>query len=534
MLEADFVIVGGGSAGCALAARLSEDSDSSVILVEAGNRDSSPYIHLPVTYYKTTGPNFTWGYKTTPQKHQFGLETPFAQARVLGGGSSINAQVYMRGTPQDYDLWRDEFDCPGWGYKDVLPYFKRAEDNLTLSGEFHGQGGPLKVSPQAHTDPLTLAWLEACKQAGMPANPDFNTGDTAGCGLYQVTNRKGRRSSAAVSYLHPNRSRTNLRVLTKHRVLHINFTGKRASGVTVQSDTTKVTIGARREVIVCAGAIGSPLILQRSGIGDAKVLKKFMPSVVHNLPAVGKNLQDHLDVFMIYPVKGNLGYDRYKKFSWQVRAALQFALTRKGPITSNVVEGGGFWWVDRSDPNPDVQFHFLAGSGVEAGITAIPEGKSGCTLNAYLVRPKSRGTVSLRDANPESAPLIDPNYLDHPDDLRKTVDAVKLSRTIMQQPALAPFLESEHFPGSNCASQSQLEDFVRREARSGYHPAGTCRMGSGTDSVVGTDLKVHGIDGLRVADNSIMPQLVSANTNATAIMIAERASDMIRGNRKGL
>ncbi|PZQ99327.1 MAG: alanine-phosphoribitol ligase [Cereibacter sphaeroides] len=532
MLEADFIIIGGGSAGCALASRLTEDADCTVILLEAGDRDRSIYIHLPVTYYKTTGPQFTWGYKTAPQVHQNGLEVPLAQARVLGGGSSINAQIYMRGTPRDYDGWRDDYGCAGWGYEDVLPFFIKSEDNLSLTTQAHGQGGPLKVSPQAHTDPLTLAWIEACKQVGMNANADFNSGDPAGCGLYQVTNRAGRRSSAAVAYLRPNMSRPNLKVLTKHRALRLDFDGRRAVGVTVEAGGQPQIFRARREVVLSSGAIGTPHLLMRSGIGSAADLRRHGVGVVNDLPGVGRNLQDHLDVFMISAVRGNLGYDRYKKLPWQIAAALQFAFTGKGPITSNVVEGGAFWWVDRNDPDPDVQFHFLAGSGVEAGISSIADGGSGCTLNAYLVRPLSRGTVSLRDARPDSPPVIDPNYLSHPDDLRKTVDAVRLSRQIMQQPALAPYIDHEHFPGSGCATDAQLEDFVRREARTGYHPVGTCRMGHGPDAVVDTELRVKGIDGLRIVDNSIMPRLVSANTNATAIMIGEKAAQMIGGNRK--
>ncbi|MDB5623945.1 MAG: alanine-phosphoribitol ligase [Devosia sp.] len=526
--EADFVIVGGGSAGCTLAARLTEDPSVKVVLIEAGSRDTSPYIHLPVTYYKTTGPKFTWGYHTAPQQHQNGIAAPFAQARVLGGGSSVNAQIYMRGIPRDYDDWRDVYGCDNWGYADVLPHFVAAEGNDRLAEPLHGTQGPLNVSDQAYTHPLTRAWLKACQQVGMPYNSDFNSGDPAGCGLYQVTNRAGRRSSAANAYLHPAESRPNLTVLTDSQVTRIVFEGKRATGVEIRRDGMVSAVVARREVVLSAGAIGTPNLLHRSGIGPAAWLKEAGIGVFHDSPEAGANLQDHLDVFLIHELTGIQSYDKYKKLHWQAWAGLQFALFRTGPITSNVVEGGAFWWVDASDPYPDVQFHFLAGAGVEAGIPAVPSG-NGCTLNAYLVRPKSRGTVKPSPTG--QGPVIDPNFLSHDDDLRKTVEAVKLSRKIMEQATISGYLAREHFPGTSVSSTAELEDFVRQQARTGYHPVGTCRMGSDERSVVDTSLRVRGLDGLRIVDNSIMPRLVSANTNATAIMIAERAARFIRGNR---
>lgn len=527
--DADYVIVGGGSAGCVLATRLSEDPSVKVVLLEAGPRDSSIYLHLPVTYYKTTGPAFTWGYHTAAQEHQGGIVTPFTQPRVLGGGSSVNAQVYMRGLPKDYDDWRDEFGCDGWGYSDVLPVFMAAENNDRLAGPLHGTEGPLKVSDQAHTHPLTRAWLKACQQVGMPYNNDFNSGDPSGCGLYQVTNRQGKRSSTPNAYLHPAENRPNLTVLTDTHVTRILFEGRRAVGVEIRRDSRLSRISANAEVIVTSGAIGTPYLLQKSGIGQGAWLQKAGIDVVADSPEVGENLQDHLDVFIIHELTGPHSYDKYKKLHWQAWAGLQFAAFRSGPVTSNVVEGGAFWWVDPNDPYPDVQFHFLAGAGVEAGIPAVPSG-NGCTLNAYLVRPKSRGTVKV-SVEGKDGPVIDPNYLSEPEDLKKTVDAVKLGRRIMDQSAISTYLSREHFPGSGTSSDAELEDFVRAQARTGYHPAGTCRMGSDDRAVVTTDLRVRGVDGLRIADNSIMPRLVSANTNATAIMIAERAARFINGNR---
>lgn len=529
LAEADYIVVGGGSAGCVLASRLSENPETKVILIEAGSRDSSPYIHLPVTYYKTTGPKFTWGYRTAPLKHQNNISTPYAQARVLGGGSSINAQVYMRGTPHDYDCWRDEHGCASWGYDDVLPYFVRSEGNQRLTGRFHGSDGPLLVSDQAYTHPLTYAWLLACQEFGMPYNADFNSGDRAGCGRYQVTNRNGKRASAANCYIRAAESRKNLNIMTDMRVARVVIEDGRAVGVELLAGGERRFVAASREVIVAAGAIGSPAILLHSGLGPAARLRDLGIAIVKDLPAVGENLQDHLDVFMVYRLNGPHSYDKYKKLVWQIWAGLQFLLFRSGPVTSNVVEGGAFWWADKGDPQPDVQFHFLAGAGVEAGIADVPGG-SGCTLNAYLVRPKSRGTVSIASADPHDYPVIDPNYLSDEEDLHKTVDSVRLGRRIMEQPALRPYISDEHFPGQTVQNRDELENFVRDQARTGYHPAGTCRMGLGGDAVVDTHLRVHGVDGLRVADNSIMPKLISGNTNATAIMIAERAADLIRGN----
>jgi len=527
--EADFLVVGGGSAGCVVANRLSADPAHRVVLIEAGARDRSPYIHLPVTYYKTTGPRFTWGHRTVPQVHQGGIVTPFAQARVLGGGSSINAQVYMRGTPQDYDHWRDAHGCAGWGYDDMLPYFVRCEDNQSLAGPLHGDGGPLKVSDQSYTHPLTHAWLKACQQAGLPYNRDFNSGTRAGCGLYQVTNRAGWRASAAGCYLDPVRHRRNLEILTDAMATRILVEDGRAAGVEIARGGRREVLRARRGVVLSAGAIGTPHLLLVSGIGPAAQLRAAGVDVVRDSPEVGRNLQDHLDVFLIYRLKGPFSYDRYKKLGPQIWAGLQFVLFRSGPVTSNVVEGGAFWTLDPAETQPDVQFHFLAGAGVEAGIADVPGGH-GCTLNAYLTRPKSRGSVSIASPDPKAPPLIDPNYLAEPEDLAKTVAGVRLGRRLMEQSALAAFLADEHFPGPATQDQAALEQFVRLQARTGYHPAGTCRMSGDGRGVVDTRLRVRGIDCLTIADNSIMPRLVSGNTNATAIAIGERAAEFVLGN----
>jgi choline dehydrogenase len=416
------------------------------------------------------------------------------------------------------------------GYDDVLPYFRKAEDNQKFSGPEHGTNGPLKVSDQAFTHPLTHAWLRACQEAGIPYNSDFNSGAREGCGLYQVTNRAGRRSSVVNCYLRPVLRRQNLKLLTRSQVSRLLISDGRATGIEISLGGETRVVRARREVLLAAGAIGTPYLLLKSGVGPADELRQRGVQVVKDLPGVGKNLQDHLDVFLIYEVVRNYSYDKYKKLHMQALAGLEFALFRSGPITSNVAEGGAFWWIDRREETPDVQFHFLAGSGVEAGIAAVPGG-SGCTLNAYLTRPKSRGSVTLSVDGAGSPPVIDPNYLSHEEDLAKTVESVRLGREMMKQPALSGLVRREHFPGPKVMDQRELEQFVRDQARTGYHPAGTCKMGNGNDCVVDTQLRVRGIDGLRVIDNSIMPSIISANTNATAIMVGERAADFVRGNR---
>ncbi len=448
---------------------------------------------------------------------------------MLGGGSSINAQVYIRDRPEDFDCWRDELGYLDWGYAEVLPYFIKAEGNSRLGGHVHDDDGPLMVSDPAYTHPLTYAWLRACQQAGLPYNADFNSGAQAGCGLYQVTNRAGRRSSAANCYLHPAERRRNLRVLVNARTVRIVVVAGRATGVEVVRGGRRDFVRARRELVLAAGAIGTPKLLMLSGIGNPVELREKGIDVISEQPEVGRNPQDHLDVFLMHKLPRQHGYDRYRKPGWQLWAGLQFALFHAGPITSSIVEGGAFWWVDRAEHTPDVQLHFLAGAGVEADIPYLPAGRS-CTLNAYLVRPRSRGNVSLRSSEPEAPPVIDPNYLSAPEDLARTVASVRLGRRIMQQAALRAELAGEHYPGVEVESESELEAFVRSSGRSGYHPAGTCRMGNDPGAVVDTRLRLRAIEGARVADASVMPRLISGNTNATTIMIAERAAVLLRGN----
>jgi len=525
----DYIVVGGGSSGCAVAGRLSEDTERTVALFEQGPRDTNVFIHLPATCYKTArGPLLT-RYALEPLEYRKKPVTTMVQACVLGGGSSINGMIYIRGCPEDYDRWASEGNV-GWSYRDVLPYFKRAEDNDEFCNDVHGTGGPLGVSRQRYTRPLTHTWLRACQEAGIPYNNDFNSGTQAGCGLYQVTIRDGRRCSTAVAYLNRAARRPNLTVRTGVRVLRIVIEKGRATGIEYVKAGRTTLLRAEREVVLCAGAIGSPHLLLLSGIGPADQLKEKGVPVVHDLKGVGRNLQDHVLISLVHQLTGPYSYDKYKKLHWQILAGLQYAFFRRGPVTSNICEGGAFWWGNHSDPLPDLQLHFLPGAGVEEGVYSVPTG-NGSTLNICQTRPKSRGFVALRSNDPFKPPVVSPNYLSESYDVDRLMEATKLGQHIMSQPALRPFIQSEILPGLALTSQRDYRAFVYENAQGALHPTGTCKMGIGEWSVVDPSLRVHGIDGLRVADTSIMPSLVSGNTNAPAIMLGERAAEILRGNR---
>jgi len=524
--EFDYIIVGAGATGAVIANRLSEDPKTNVLLIEAGPADRNANIHRPAALYKLFDGKLTWNYQTVPQVHADNREMLFLQGRVLGGGSSINANVFTRGCPEDYDRWANDEECPGWSFKDVLPYFLKAEDNDILSDAYHGAGGPQKISTMA-PDPLTRVFVKACQQADIPYTADFNGRSQNGSGIYQTFTRNGRRLSTAATYLNAARGRANLTILTDCQTLRVVVEEGRAVGVeTIKGGKTEI-MRASREVIVAAGAIGSPKLLMQSGIGPSEHLRSLGIDVVSDLPGVGQNLQDHLDVDIVYAVDRGHGFDKLKPFHRMYWAGLQYILFGTGPVTSTIVEGGAFTRVDPASATPDTQFHFLPATGLEPGVPPVTTG-AGCTLNTYYLRPRSRGSVRLKSADPADPPLIDPNYLADPHDLEMMVKGVKKMREIMNQNIFDTVGGREHFPGPEVQTDDEIAAYVRSQGRTAYHPVGTCRMGTGEMAVVEPDLRVRSIKSLRVCDSSIMPSLVSSNTNAAAIMIGEKASDMIK------
>lgn len=520
----DFIVVGGGSAGCVVAARLSEDPAVRVLLIEAGGRDRHPFYHLPAGFAKMTKGIGSWGWSTVPQKHMKGKVFRYTQARVIGGGSTINAQVYTRGNALDYDEWR-QMGCEGWGFEDVLPFFRKAEDNDTFEDRYHGKGGPLGVSQPRAPLPICEAYFEAAAALGIPHNPDLTGESQEGVGYYQLTQRHARRSSAAMAYLAPNRDRANLVVRTGLEVRRLLVEKGRCTGVELMDGTRLL---ATSELILSGGAIGSPRLLQLSGIGPADHLAGLGIDVVLDQPFVGANLQDHLDLYTICEVNGPHTYDRFAKLHWSALAALQYAATRKGPVASSLFETGGFWYADPDARSPDVQMHLGLGTGIESGVAAMPKG--GVTLNACYLRPRSRGTVRLQSADPADAPLIDPNYLADPRDRELSIEGLKLTQRILAQAPLKPFIEAERLPGPDVRTDEDYFDFVCVHSKTSHHAAGTCRMGTDPEAVLDPRLRFNGIAGLRVADASVMPTVVSSNTNAASIMIGEKAADMIRAD----
>jgi len=525
-MDYDFIIAGGGSAGSVLAARLSENPAVRVLLLEAGGTDRHPFYHMPAGFAKMTKGIGSWGWQTVPQRHMQNMVIRYTQAKVIGGGSTINAQIYTRGNALDYDEWR-QMGCEGWGYEDVLPYFRKAEDNDSFDNRWHGKGGPLGVSQPSAPLPICEAYFAAAGQLGIPRNPDMTGEVQDGVGYYQLTQRHARRSSAAMAYLAPNRRRPNLTVRTGAQVRRILTEGGRATGVEL-IDGSRLMAGI--EVILSAGAIGSPRLLMLSGIGPGDHLHGLGIDVALDQPGVGSNLQDHLDLFVIAECTGPHTYDRFAKPHLSALAGLQYLLTRKGPVASSLFETGGFWYADPAARSPDIQFHLGLGSGIEAGVAAMPQG--GVTLNSAYLRPRSRGTVRLASADPLAAPLIDPNYWEDPHDREMSIRGLKLAQEIMRQDALKPFVLAERLPDPDVRTDEDYFNYACRHSKTDHHPAGTCRMGADPAAVVDTRLRLNGIAGLRVVDASVMPTVVSSNTNAPTIMIAEKAADMIRADHR--
>ena len=527
----DYVIVGAGSAGCVLANRLSEDPSVTVALLEAGGRDTNPWIHVPAGYFRNvTNPKITWQYGSGPEPELGGRVVGWPRGRVLGGSSAINGLLYVRGQAEDFDVWR-QLGNPGWSFRDVLPYFKRAEDQERGADELHGTGGPLGVEDVRMHNPICEAFIKSAVAAGIPFTRDFNGPSQEGAGYFQLTNKNGRRCSTAVGYLNPVKHRQNLKIITHASVAALNLDGKRVTGVRGTFGGVAGNIHVRREVLLSAGAIGSPQILQLSGIGPGAVLKAAGVEVRHELPGVGANLQDHYQARFVYHCNAAGSMNEIWHSTWkQMKVGIEYALTRRGLLTIGAGVVGVFAKSRPDLETPDVQFHFipLSSDGAGKGLHNFP----GVISSVCQLRPESRGTLKITSADPSVQPAIVSNYLAAEADRRVLLDAMRLNRRIVAQKPFADIIVSEKVPGLTVDTDDGLMQWARDTGTTIYHPCGTAKMGSDAQAVVDARLRVHGLTGVRVVDASIMPNMTSGNTNAPTIMIGEKASDMIREDAK--
>jgi choline dehydrogenase len=522
----DYIVVGAGTAGCVLANRLTASGRYRVLLLEAGGSDRNIWIHIPLGYGKLfSNGNVNWLYSSEPEPGLNNRKIIQPRGKVLGGSSSINGLLYIRGQPEDFDHWR-QLGNAGWSFEDVLPHFRRAEDQERGEDALHGVGGPLAVSNVSEPHPLCEAFIAAAQQAGFPRNDDFNGPTQEGAGYFQLTARNGRRCSTAVGYLRQARRRPNLAIVSNALAGRILFSGRRALGVEYRDGVTARMARANREVIVAGGAFNSPQILQLSGLGPAGLLKSLGIDVVADMPGVGADLQDHLQVRMQYRCTESITMnDVINNWRHRVGAGLRYALFRKGLLTIGAGYAGGFFRTSAEVMTPDVQVHFIIFSADTAGATLHPF--PGFIASICQLRPQSRGFVRIKSADPREPPAIQPRYLSRPHDCDTVIAGMKLLRRIMSQPAMRRYIAEERAPDSRCTSDADLLAFARETGTTVFHPTSTCRMGSDATAVVDERLRVRGIERLRVVDGSIMPTVVSGNTNAAIVMIGEKGADMI-------
>ena len=520
----DFIIVGAGSAGCVLANRLTASGRHKVLLLEAGGEDRDIWIYIPLGYGRHfTNPGVNWLYETEPEAECHGRRVIQPRGKVIGGSSSINGLLYIRGQAEDFDRWR-QLGNTGWSFADVLPYFRKAEDQQRGADEFHDTGGPLCVSDMEPL-PVCDAFIAAAEQCGHARNPDFNGGQQEGFGYYQLTTRNGRRCSASVGYLRPARQRANLKVVSQALATRVLFEGRRAVGVEyLQGGATHVAHA--RAIILSGGTFNTPQLLQLSGLGPATLLQEHGVPVIADMPGVGADLQDHFHARMVYRCIQPVSVNDLLASTWRgVKAGLNYALRRRGLLAMGAAYAGGFFRTSDAATTPDVQCHIMLFSGDTIAPPLHPFSGISCPL--IVLRPESRGTVRIKSADPREAPAIQPRYLSAAKDRDTIVTGLRELRRILAAPALSAFIEAEHDPGPACASDGDLLDFARRKGSTVYHPTSTCRMGTDPAAVVDARLNVRGIEALRIVDASVMPALVSGNTNAAVIMIAEKGADMI-------